>query len=682
MTRYLYIDTETRSSVNLHGTTVDKYVSAHDFACILITYAVDDDPIEVVEPFQADGSYDIPEDLRRMLTSPEYKKVIHNAPFDLAVFERLGIPIIPHTQIIDTSVQAKAHGLPASLKNLSAALGLEEEAKKSGTLLINYFSKPDKETGLFRTKQDNPEKWGQFIEYAIYDIVALRAAHKLLPNWNYPDGLENLNYYHNRVINRRGLRIDIPFVSSAARQYKAYTDGVSREFRAKYGFYPSQNLELREHLRQYYPDLADVQKATLETLTDPRALEIVEIKRRVSNATPKKYAALLKNVVGDRIRGTLNFMGAAKTGRDSGRVFQPQNLKRSQLFSHIKDEKEVDAAIEAEIQNVKDGKYTHELGSILSELVRNVIIPSPGQKMVVADLANIEGRTLAYLAGQNDKVGNFFKQDRGELEYDNYILAYANTMGVNPASVTKEQRAIGKVMELSLGYGGGINAFKTFFDNSGMSYDDLSKRVREGVQGASWSDRRYFQQMKVDWAGKYFANLDHARACLYLIHKWREKHKAISQFWGHLELAYKHTCRTGESVEVGHLQFSYTEPFLRIRLPSGRLLCYFKATPNLEYTAPDSFTGVAPRIKTYGGKLAENVASGMARDILYANVRRVEQAGYKTIMLVHDEVITEAPDNEAYSAEKLASLLASPIDWAPNFPLSAAGFEGPRYKDK
>lgn len=682
MAQYLYIDTETRSSISLHGTTVEKYVSAHDFACILITYAVGGGPIRVVTPLQADGTYDIPQDLRHMLLSPDYKKVIHNAPFDLAVFERIGIPPIPHTQVIDTAVQARAHGLPASLKNLGATLGLEEEAKKSGTLLINYFSKPDKETGLYHTETDNPEKWALFVEYAIYDIVSLRAVHKLLPNWNYPNGLENRNYYLNRLINRRGLRIDIPFVSSAARQYKAYTDRISKEFRGKYGFSPSQNLELREHLRQYHPDIADVRKDTLETLTDPRALEIVEIKRRVSNATPKKYATLLKNVVGDRIRGTLNFMGAAKTGRDSGRVFQPQNLKRSQLFAHLKTEAEVDAAIETEIENVKAGKYTHELGHILSQLIRNVIIPAPEHKMVVADLANIEGRTLAYLARQHDKVRNFFLQDRGELKYDNYILAYANTMGADPASVTKEQRAIGKVMELALGYGGGVNAFKTFFDSSGMSYDDLSERVRKHISTAAWKDRMLFEALNTDWAQKTMPNADHARACMYLIAKWREKHANIRRFWSDLESAFKYVCKTHRSSTVGVLEFSYVDPFLRIKLPSGRLLCYFRATPNLEYTAPDSYTGVAPRIKTYGGKLAENVASGMARDILYANVNRVEEAGYKTIMLVHDEVITEAPNTEAYSAAKLAELLASPIEWAPNFPLSAAGFEGPRYKDK
>jgi DNA polymerase len=76
----------------------------------------------------------------------------------------------------------------------------------------------------------------------------------------------------------------------------------------------------------------------------------------------------------------------------------------------------------------------------------------------------------------------------------------------------------------------------------------------------------------------------------------------------------------------------------------------------------------------------ENITQAVARDVLAANLKSVEDAGYKIVLSVHDELITETPDTLDYNADKLASLMATAPEWAKDLPLSAAGFEAYRYK--
>ena len=154
--------------------------------------------------------------------------------------------------------------------------------------------------------------------------------------------------------------------------------------------------------------------------------------------------------------------GATRTGRDAGRGLQPQNLRRATLW---KDADDIEAAIEQDIEAVKAGAIsmvTNNTMHVLSDLVRSVICATPGHKLVVADLSNIEGRGLAYLAGEEWKLQYFRDYDAGKIKFDNYKMAYAKAMNIRPEDVTKDGRQIGKVQELGLGYEGGVKAFLTF----------------------------------------------------------------------------------------------------------------------------------------------------------------------------------------------------------------------------
>ena len=140
----------------------------------------------------------------------------------------------------------------------------------------------------------------------------------------------------------------------------------------------------------------------------------------------------------------------------------------------------------------------------------------------------------------------------------------------------------------------------------------------------------------------------------------------------------------GERFDCRRLALQRDGAWLRIRLPSGRLLCYPGAALDEDGTL--TYMGVNPysrrweRLKTYGGKLVENITQAAARDVLAAAMPHIEQAGYRIVLTVHDEVICEAPDIPEFNPDRLSALLAANPEWADGLPLAAAGFEGDRYR--
>ncbi|STK93489.1 putative DNA polymerase from bacteriophage origin [Escherichia coli] len=94
----------------------------------------------------------------------------------------------------------------------------------------------------------------------------------------------------------------------------------------------------------------------------------------------------------------------------------------------------------------------------------------------------------------------------------------------------------------------------------------------------------------------------------------------------------------------------------------------------------NSYSRKWQRLKTYGGKLVENITQAAARDILAGNMPLIEDAGYSIVLTVHNEVITEAPDTEDFNDKALSALLSTDPEWAPDIPLNAGGFEAYHYK--
>lgn len=682
----LWLDLETYSPVPITNGT---HAYAEQVEIMIFAWALDDGPVNV---WDVTTGIKAPAPLRAALRDPDVLVCAHNSHFDRTVL-RHALPELcpPLPRWRDTMVKAMAHSLPGALGTLCDILKIPtDQAKdKAGRQYIQLFCKPRPATSKVRraTRETHPEEWVKFVEYAALDIHAMRAIDKKLPAWNYQAA--ELDLWHlDQTINDRGVAVDVELADCSIRAVeRAQKILAARTSDLTLGIVQAatQRDALLKHLVAAYGiDLPDMQQSTIERRINDTDLplelrELLAIRLQASTTSTSKYKTLAKAVSHDgRLRGTLQFNGASRTGRWAGRLFQPQNLPRPVL-----EQAAIDQGIDALKADCADLLFSNVM-ELTSSAIRGCIIAPSGKKLVVADLANIEGRMLAWLAGEEWKLQAFREYDAGTGP-DLYKLAYAKAFGIQPDAVSKDQRQIGKVKELMLGYEGGVGAYITGAAtykidleamgeqaissipqnilneaNSALAWTKLNKRSTFGLTDRAWLVCDSFKRL------------------------WRYSNPAISSMWKELETAAVNAVvRPGVTYECRGLKLRRDGAWLRIRLPSGRFLCY--PSPQVEdgklsYMGINQYSRKWSRLKTYGGKLAENVTQAASRDVLAANMPGIEAAGYQIVLSVHDENITEAPDADEFNADHLAGLMATVPHWAEGLPLAAAGFEAYRYR--
>ncbi|MDH2999297.1 hypothetical protein A1D23_04155 [Chelonobacter oris] len=291
-------------------------------------------------------------------------------------------------------------------------------------------------------------------------------------------------WFLDQQINDRGVAVDYELAEAALRavakeqaelrrRAQEMTDGQVQS--------TTQRDALLAHiLVQYGIDLPDLTMSSIERrLEDPDLPEPVKalLRNRLnsSGTATAKYRRLLQAASADgRLRGMLQFCGAGRTGRWAGRIFQPQNLPRPSM-----KQGDIDFGITALKADAADLIFDN-VTALASSALRGGIVAPEGKKLVVSDLSNIEGRMLVWLAGETWKVRAFREFDNGS-GYDLYKMAYAKSFRISPEAVTKEQRQIGKVMELGLGYGGGVGAFLNFARVYNLDLDELAANAFERI---------------------------------------------------------------------------------------------------------------------------------------------------------------------------------------------------------
>ncbi|WP_443696422.1 DNA polymerase [Pseudomonas sp.] len=322
---------------------------------------------------------------------------------------------------------------------------------------------------------------------------------------------------------------------------------------------------------------------------------------------------------------------------------------------------------------------------LCSSAMRGSVIAPPGKKLVIADLSNIEGRVLSWLAGESWKLKAFADFDL-KIGHDLYKLAYAKAFGINPEDVDKDQRQIGKTMELALGYAGGVGAFITFSLAFNIDLEAMAENAWDVIPKATLDEATSFLEWQLGQGKSQFGLSEEAFiVCDSFKRLWREAHPAVSSWWKELEnVCVAAVNSPGQTYTCRMHKIRRDGAWLRIMLPSGRYLCY--PSPRVEEDGTLTFMGINQytrkweRLRTYGGKLVENITQGVARDVLAYSMPRIENAGYDITLTVHDEIISEAPDEEGYSHEHLADLMAQGEPWSEGLPLAAAGFEAYRYR--
>lgn len=640
-----FCDLETFSSADLTRTGVFKYVEAPDFEILLMSYAFNDEPVKVWD-FTAFGP---PPWMADVLTDPNTLKVAHNCQFERACLAKALSVYSPMEQWADTMHMAAVSGLPMTLEAAGAALQLEELKLDTGKALIRYFCKPCAPTkvngGRTRNRpEDAPEKWDQFKAYCLRDTETERAIFRRLRGAN-GTGTERRVECMDARINERGVGVDLQLVDAAIQMDEAAKAVHEAEMRRLTGLdNPNSVTQLKAWLATRGLPTNSLDKKTIPELLakaiDPTTKRVLTLRQMLGKSSTAKYTAMQTAACEDgRVRGTLQYYGAGRTGRWAGRIIQPQNLPQNHL-DQIETVREIVKA--GDLNGL--GLIYDNVPDVLAQLIRTAIVPGEGKTFLVADYHAIEAVCIAYLAGERWRL-DVFAGD-GKI----YEASYAQAFGVPKESVKKgsPERQKGKIMELALGYGGGPSALLAFgADKLGLDPGQLQE----------------------------------------LVDKWRAASPSITRFWRSAEKAAKAAIRQPGKVFRLQNDCSYTrdKDALRLILPSGRRLSYWGAyidddSGSLHFWAQNQTTRKWRRAETWGGRLVENIVQAYARDILAEAMLRLEDAGYPVVFSVHDEVVVEAPDGSDY--REVERIMAQPVSWAPGLDkyLTADGMETKFYR--
>lgn len=652
----LHIDLETYSEADLKAVGPWAYSKHHSTEVLMLAWAFDKDAPVIWLPGNIVPAWH----MLLKSKSPGFQIHAWNDFFELCIVcNVLKWPIPPPEYWADTAAKAAILALPRSLEECGKALGLStDDAKdKEGKKLIQVFSKPKKSTKkanhgeLIRTlPKGEPELFKKFKKYCIKDVIAERKIDELLPELQ-PRTRELWEL--DRVINLRGVHFDMPSVKNAIITIgKARKKAIEKVADQTCGMLDniSSRPQFLEYMNHIGASLENAQKEYLKRRLKHYeknnllgVAEIIKLRLEVSRSSLAKYGKLICMVdETSRGYGLQRFHGAS-TGRWTGNLFQPHNLPRKSLDLP-------DLCID--LLKYQDPEAVELLFDdclkAISYCLRGMITASPGNRLIVSDFSQIESRILAWLAGDITKLEAY------EKKLDIYKVNAMAAFKIEYDDVDKEQRQIGKVIELACGYQGALGAFQEFAKVYGVVIPDEEAKKH--------------------------------------INNWRKANPKITSYWTNIEaLAVKAVAEPGTLQRMRNVGFkkvgSGNTSFLFCILPSGRYITYHRPRLveskfdryQIEYMGVNSMTKKYTRQRTYGGKLVENITQAAAMDCMADKMIEINTAGYPLVLMVHDEIISDTPKSYG-SIEAFNKIMETVPRWAEGLPVAADGYEAHRYK--
>lgn len=728
----LHIDFETRSTIDINRAGAERYMECPHFSILCMAYAFGDGPVGLWIPSQSP----MPSAVREHVEAGG-PVAAHNAAFEMLAWaearrrDPAGWPELRIYQVDDTMARARAMGLPGSLGDCAVALRMPIEKDNNGRRVMLRVCKPQKRGGEYYWIND-PALFQRLYEYCKRDVEVEREIDKRLPPLS-PD--ERAVWEMDWAINQRGVRVDVRSVSGAleavAEEGRALSLAVSKLTDG--AATATKRAKLLEWLRAKGLDLKDMRKGTIaaalesaeamaSSLREPPAQDVspalarfgvtpedlerqrdeeaesfeavckvLRLRQEGSKASTAKLAAMAKGTCLDgRARGLYAYHGAGP-GRWAGRRIQTQNMPRTPKGFKVRD-----AEVVFQILNEYRGNARRllraEFGSTMDAVswsLRSLLIADPDKRFICGDYSNIEGRGIAWLAGEDWKIEAFEAFDRKEGP-DIYKLAFSEAFGIPVDEVDEYMRQIGKVMELALGYQGSIRAFIEMAKGYGVDLEALAKIIRGKAAPAEWE--RYSEAFDKETVKDRHGLEPHVWVAIKIVvMRWRDAHPNIRKFWYDLErAAIEAVASPGTVTRVGHIRYVCREGWLYCRLPSGRCIAYPYpelsrsvdkwGRPKTALTVYGVDQGRFVRYHVYGGLLAENVTQATARDVLAAAMLRLEAAGYPIVMHVHDEILAEVL--KAFgTVEEFVRIMEERPDWAHGFPITVGEpWEGMRYR--
>ena len=649
----LSLDLETYSSVDLGKSSVYRYAESPDFDILLLGYSADGGEVQVVDLAQGEQ---IPTEVIDALTDECVCKWAFNAQFERVCLsqwlrrngyplrnERYAAPDDPCMAYLNpagwhcTMVWSAYLGLPLSLKDVGAALGLDKQKLTEGKELIRYFCVPGKD-GTRRMPASAPEKWTTFRAYNLRDVETEMSIQDRLRKYPVPEEVW-AQYHLDQQINDRGIGVDRTLVRGAIDiDERSREELTARLQELTMLDNPNSVQQMKDWLAANGLQTDTLGKKQVAELlkTAPEPLKsVLVLRQQLAKSSVKKYQAMENAVCADgRVRGCFQFYGA-RTGRWAGRNIQLQNLPQNRMPDLEQARSLVRAGDYDSVRLLYDSTP-----DVLSQLIRTAFIPSPGRIFFVADFSAIEARVIAWLAGEQ------WRQQVFAEGKDIYCASASQMFGVpvEKHGVNGHLRQKGKIAELALGYGGSVGALKAMGAiEMGLKEDELKP----------------------------------------LVDAWRTANPMIVKLWWEVDRAVTRAVSDKTATETHGIRFTCQSGMLFITLPSGRRLVYVRPRIGENQFGGSAITYMGTnaakqwaRLESYGPKFVENIVQAISRDILCYAMQALRDCAI--VAHVHDEVILEA--DPGMSLEAVCERMGRTPPWAQGLLLRADGYATPFYK--
>lgn len=684
-------DDETYSDLDLIAVGGSRYARHESTEILMKAYATDDGEIKQWVPMESIGPRsfyrskeryqkalyaDMPLEMKEAIKDPSFIWFAWNKSFEYQIMLHvLGIEI-PHNRWRDPMALAMTLSFPGALEKVGEIINLPPELrKKAGMALINTFSKPRKPTKTNdRTRNmpsHFPQKWDDYKVYNRGDVAAERAIWLRLRKWNMPShewALWNLD----QKINDAGIPINLNMARNAVAITEAVIDKRLQQMKSLTKLEnPNSGAQLLPWLIDKGYPYEDLKKGHVERAINSSgnytvtALveKVLRLRQEVSKSSTKKFAALLQATDLDGfLRYCFQFAGAQRTWRWGGRKYQPQNLAKPESYLEHLLHLLVD---HVEHMDAESLELIYEFPmDVLSACVRPVVQAPEGMVLLDADLNAIENRVLGWMSGC-DKILKVFREKRCpyvDFATHLYKQPYDKLFHEYKVLKDKTKRTVAKPGVLGCGY----------MLSAGVEFENETTGEMEatGLLGYAWN-------MGV--------KLTQEQSALS-VDVFRETFTEVPEYWTLIDRAAKRTIQTGKPHEAGPVSFDISGPFMRMRLPSGRHLHYWRPKvqpmkmPWGKIKPAITYWGLNEKKQwvlqtTHPGKLTENADQAISRDLLAHGMTLADREGIDIRLHVHDQVVAIHP--ESVAKQGLATLIECMEEvpkWAPGLPLGAEGF--------
>ena len=698
----IVIDFETRSKVDIRktGSSVDARDESTEVLCL--GYTMDGYTAKLWTPGQP-----APADLLQAVKDGDEIHA-HNALFERLIWTHICVPRfgwldVQFDQWRCSLAACSRLALPRSLEDAGQALGLPIEKDLEGRRIMLKLARPRTPTkNNPSTWHNNPADFARLYEYCKTDVLAecevIRAIEELPPSQLKVWQLDQKINLRGMPVDREGIEIAEEVVRKRKEEYgrdlEILTDGaVTRpsDAGAIRKWLATQGIETDTIAAGWVSD-------TLKNGCSADVQSVLEIRQRAGKSSTSKLGRLkLFLDSDDRVRGGFRYHGAS-TGRWAGMGFQPHNFPRGSLPAGMEDQ------FHGSLCDLNEGRIERQefelmWGDVVDAIsggLRSIFKAPEGHRFLVCDFAGIEARVLAWLAGQENLLALF--RDGGDV----YKMMASDIYNTTPDAIDKTQRQLGKTAILGCGYGMGGPKFAA-------SVQAMTGRSMLEYFPEDQVDAMFKEELLRRRAKKQDTNEDVIRDFLAeqiakeVVAQYRETNNAIKQFWSNLNQGVLKAIRTGRDIWVGQqnrcLKITCTEEWLKIWLPSGRDISYFKPhitvvdapwdmdkpkderqqLEQVQFYSMNSQIHKWCRTRSYGGKLVENVTQAVAADLLMEAMLRLEAKGYKTVATIHDEIVAEMPYGEG-SLVEFEHIMKQVPSWSAGCPIDVEGFESERYR--